>query len=179
MSLYNMLFGTNPMAGVLLQALGITSADVPRFRDCYLGEDGQIVVYTRTGGGNRDFYESEDDCRRNYPEHFDDVDSDSEPSGPWNSDLRALPGFVEDEDDDFDCTYAYFRFAPPEEWKPLIDALRELGAGTMQNPGERFRQLIADMEAKKETPEVARALDVGRQILAPVIKHFEGGRDQP
>ena len=53
MSLYNALFGTNPFANALLMALGITASDVPRFRDCYLDDDGKIVIFTRTGGGNR------------------------------------------------------------------------------------------------------------------------------
>ena len=52
MSLYNMLFGVNSAAPVLLATLGLTESDVPRFRDCHLNGE-QIVIYTRTGGGNR------------------------------------------------------------------------------------------------------------------------------
>lgn len=55
MSLYNLLFGTNPQADVLLAALGLSRGDVGRFRDTFI--DGQrqlIAVYTRNGGGNRD-----------------------------------------------------------------------------------------------------------------------------
>lgn len=49
MSFYNMLFGVNSAAPVLLATLGLTLNDVPRFRDCYI--DGEhIVIHTRTGG---------------------------------------------------------------------------------------------------------------------------------
>lgn len=62
--------------------------------------DGHIHVYTRTGGGNREYYENCTD-------------------GPSNNDLRAVGGYVADEDDDFDCTFATFRFAAPEGWSRL------------------------------------------------------------
>ena len=37
-----MLFGVNQLAPVLLKCLGISAANVPRFRDCYIDE-GRIV----------------------------------------------------------------------------------------------------------------------------------------
>ena len=40
MSLYNMLFGVNRAAPVLLATLGLTESDVPRFRDCRLNGEG-------------------------------------------------------------------------------------------------------------------------------------------
>lgn len=52
MSLYNAIFGTNPVADVLLATLGLTRSDVGRFRDAFIS-DGTIAVYTRNGGGNR------------------------------------------------------------------------------------------------------------------------------
>jgi hypothetical protein len=53
MSMYNALHGINPMADQLLACLGLTRADVGRFRDAYVSE-GTIAVYTRNGGGNRE-----------------------------------------------------------------------------------------------------------------------------
>lgn len=165
MSLYNALFGQNPFSGVLLQMLGTTSDAVPRYRDCYLSEDGsQIVIHTRTGGGNRDFYENERRCRKNYPEYFSEAES---PSGPWNDDLRKLPGFAYDEDDEFDCTYADFYFDVPEAFAGQIALLKELGA--VQNPGERWQQLLDGLRNKDTSdPTVARALAVGEQIFAQI-----------
>ena len=55
MSLYNMLFGSNPLSTVLLGTLGLTKQDVGRFRDCFIS-DGKIAVYTRNGGGNRECF---------------------------------------------------------------------------------------------------------------------------
>lgn len=46
MSLYNMMFGSNPAADVILATLGLTKADTGRFRDCFIA-DGEIAVYTR------------------------------------------------------------------------------------------------------------------------------------
>jgi len=51
-SLYNMLFGQNPIGDVLLATLGLKQDDVGRYRDCFVA-DGHIAVYTRNGGGNR------------------------------------------------------------------------------------------------------------------------------
>lgn len=117
MSMYNMLFGTNPAAGKLLAALGTTMGDVPRFRDAYLDEDG-IVIYTRTGGNNREYYENEIDA------------------------LRNLPGFVSEEDDDFDNTYAYFHYTVPA---PLAEEVRAglTGAGVDVPPSAKWDALFA------------------------------------
>ncbi len=143
MSLYNMLFGVNSVAPVLLATLGLSTEDVPRFRDCYV-EGDNIVIYTRTGGGNRDYYESEESCRANYPEYFD---GDDEPLGPWNEDLRSNPHFVEDEDDDFDCTYAYFRFSIPGDYS---EDVRALASGSEDhNPSEKWRSLLASLQPQQ------------------------------
>ena len=92
MSLYNALFGENADADKLMAILGtqVESFNVPRYRDCYF--DGTyIVVHTRTGGGNREDYETENDA------------------------MAAHPWYAHDEDDEFDSTYANFYFKPPAE----------------------------------------------------------------
>jgi hypothetical protein len=87
--MYNMLFGKNPDTKTILSALSLTELDVERFRDCWIdGKEDKIVIYTRTGGGNRE----------DYP----------------NSALVNHPLYLYDEDDDFDPTYAYYYFAIPE-----------------------------------------------------------------
>lgn len=143
MSLYTMLFGTNSLADVLLACLGISREDVPRFRDCYLDGD-LIVIHTRTGGGNRDYYDSEHECRANYPDYFDGQD---DPSGPWNDDLRALPTYLYDEDDDFDCTYADFYFSIPDEYRDNLTALSE--GIPVEKPSEKWQKLIAALNESK------------------------------
>lgn len=92
MSLYNMMNGANPAAGWLLDALSLEPASIGRFRDIWTdGELKTITILTRTGGGNREYHESD------------------------NAMLQAHPQYLSDEDDDFDCTYAKFHFTFPEE----------------------------------------------------------------
>ena len=170
MSLYNAVFGVNEFAGLLLQALDITTADIPRFRDCYLNEDGtEIIIYTRTGGGNRDFYEHPEHCRANFPEYFED---DEPPSGPWNCDLRARPGFKYDADDSYDETYAHFHYAIPEGWEPIISTLKDLGASN--DPTKRWEEMLTKLrDGNHESPDVQRALKVGEEIAEQIKAAFD------
>lgn len=51
MSLYNVLFGENEEATVLLGMIGATREDFGRYRDVYLNTEGnKIIVLTRVGG---------------------------------------------------------------------------------------------------------------------------------
>lgn len=141
MGLYNTLFGVNPMSSVLLACLGLKREDVPRFRDAYVS-DGKIVIYTRTGGGNREYYESLESCKANCPESFTGED---DPSGPWNDDLRANPHFVSDEDDDFDSTYAYFHFKFPDDYRAELE---KMAANTATiTPSEKWKVLLENLSA--------------------------------
>lgn len=135
MSIYRLTCGTNSLADLLLAALGTSRDNVPRFRDCYLSSDKQaIVIYTRTGGGNRDYY---------------DEKNEENEEGPWNSTLRELPGFISDEDDDFDSTYAYFHFQLPEAHKAAI--LEACADHPTLAPREKWAALF---EALKAAPAV-------------------------
>lgn len=140
MSLYNMLFGVNDAAPLLLGALGLTHDDVPRFRDCYL-QGEHIAIHTRTGGGNRDFYDSEESCRANYPDYFG---GDDDPKGPWNSDLTSHACYLYDEDDDFDSTYATFYFKFPEEYMEDLKALS--AKSETHTPSEKWKALFQALE---------------------------------
>lgn len=161
MSLYNMLFGTNPFSGVLLQMLGTSTDRIPRYRDCYLSEDGtEIVVHTRTGGGNRDAYEKGG-------EYWNEGQID-------NDAIRAVPGFKYDRDDEFDCTYADFYFAVPEAFKEQVALLKDLGA--VQNPAERWQQVLDGLrKGDTSSPEVQRALKVGEQIFGQIQEAMDKG----
>jgi len=139
MSLYNMLHGFDPNALHLLKALGVEPEQIPRFRDCYW--DGtHIVIYTRTGGGNREEYEDEATCRAHYPEHFTGANP---PKGPWNSDLRKIAGFVRDADAD-DCTYAKFLYTPPTSLAGMLE-----GITVAPSPEQKFQAVMKALgEAK-------------------------------
>lgn len=120
MSLYSILFGKNPQSAMLLAVLGIKEHEVPRFRDVHLDERKDrtlIALYTRMGGGNRghwDGYEGDGGpdctCPGCRAEHF----------------LEALPGYLYDEDDDFDSTYATYYFEVPAEWRKDVQGLGDI-----------------------------------------------------
>lgn len=156
MSLYNMVHGFNPLTNVLLSFLETHPSAIPRFRDCFITEDGNIAIHTRTGGGNREYYE----------EH-----SPANDEGPWNSDLREIPGFIRDEDDDFDSTYATFYYKPNDDVAPLVKELQEI-MGT-ETPGEKWQKLFADMEAGKDSPRVAHALKAAEPLIEAIKQAIE------
>ena len=159
MSLYNMMFGNSPLAGITLGALNLTPNDVPRFRDAYFeADEDRLVIYTRTGGGNREYYGA--------PDGYDN----EEYEGPFNLDLEAHPNYLFDEDDDFDSTYAYFYFSIPESFAPIFETFKSLGAGQDLNPTEKFAKMIEDLESGKSTPETERALEVGKSIVEQISK---------
>ncbi len=96
--MYNMMNGMNPSTFIILPMLGKHPDEYPRFRDCFTGDEennisDKIIVYTRTGGGNRESYETE------------------------IKEMQAMKTYVQDYDDSFDCTYANFVFDIPEEFK--------------------------------------------------------------
>lgn len=96
--LYNLLCGVNPVTFLILPMLDRHPDEYPRFRDCFVNKEKQIVVYTRVGGGNRKcgFHEEE---------------------------LYKDPNFVNTYDDDFDSTYGYYVFNVPEKWKSDFDKI--------------------------------------------------------
>lgn len=96
MSLYNSIMGVNPATFLILPMLGRHPDEYPRFRDCFVNEEKQIVVFTRVGGGNRG-------------------------EGFGEEKLYKDPNFVKTYDDDFDCTYGYYIFNVPNEWKEDFD----------------------------------------------------------
>lgn len=154
MSLYNMLFGVSDAAPYLMAMLKLKTDQVPRFRDCWLDHEKKLIaVHTRTGGGNRDYYEDEASCRDNCPEYFE---GDSPPSGPWNADLRKHELFAYDEDCDYDSTYATFYFRFPEKLsEPLSQICDELKqGGAVCDPGERWRAAMEELKGQLEREPV-------------------------
>lgn len=149
MSLYNMLFGTNPFSGTLLQMLGVSQYDVPRYRDCFLNEDGtEIIIHTRTGGGNREDYEG------------------------GNNWLTLIDGYKFDADDDFDCTYADFHYEVPEACKSQVALLKDMGAVT--DPAARWQEVLDGLRnGDTSKPDVQRALAVGEQIMGQIKSQLD------
>lgn len=132
MSLYNSLFGANPIGPVLMKIVGVDMSEIPRYRDAYI-EGDQVVLYTRTGGGNDECYckgECEDGCY-------------------WkmNRALEKKPSFISMNYDEFDATYAYFYFSPTTENRELFDELKSLiGSEKPKSVSEKFHELIKSMQ---------------------------------
>jgi len=135
---YNMLFGWNPACVLLAPMLTDENPQqfFPRFRDCYLSDDkDHIEIFTRVGGGNREAY-------------ADEIE-----------DLRLMPTYVSDEDDDFDCTYATFTFGVPEEWVADFEHVKarefeKLSDAYVERMQKCYPKLdISEMLAKQESEE--------------------------
>ena len=98
MSLYNMMNGFNPACVLIMPMLGRKQQEYPRFRDCFITEEGNIAIFTRVGGGNRN-------C------------------GYGEEALYEDENFLKTYDDDFDSTYGYYEFKVPEKWKADFDKI--------------------------------------------------------
>lgn len=159
MSFYNLVHGQNPMAPVLLAMLGLTIDDIPRYRDCWW--DGQhVVIHTRTGGGNREFYDS----RASHQKHFGDQ-PDHDYDGPFNSDLRSLATFVSEADDTYDPTYATFLFRLPTSMEWMIPKITTQS----MSPAERWRQFMDKLENTPDDPQVVRV----KAAFAPLFEEIQ------
>lgn len=87
MSMYNILFGKNSQTPIILSVIGLKENDIKRFRNCGV-DDGNIYIYTRTGGRNRHEYSQE----------------------KLTNNLHYLY-----DHDNYDNTYATFYFSIPKE----------------------------------------------------------------
>lgn len=171
MSLYNMLFGVNPLTPLLKEMLFLdkvgmedfpdelswTSEDgkkyfdfelvvngdskavkvwkrwkdqlilkecypTGRFRDIYYDKtEGIVVLYTRNGGGNREYYQYVFDL------------------------LSKHPNYLRDYDDDYDCTYAYIEFSVPELYKKFLNDL--VTETKIESVSDKFNRLCTEMHS--------------------------------
>lgn len=105
MSLYNLVCGNNPLYYLWIVMAGVRFESIPRFRDCYLTVENEkplLVLYTRSGGGNREWLAKE------------------------NTGLRSLPNYVRDHDCDYDGTFAHWYYSMPVEHEDTLLRLTEL-----------------------------------------------------
>ena len=129
MSLYNIVNGFNPACVFFLPMLGRKKEEYPRFRDCFI-EDGNIAVYTRVGGGNRN-------CGFGEEELYED------------------PNYVDTYDDEFDSTYATYLFGVPEKWKADFDLIMD---GKLAEVSDEYYRLVCGFYPKLAESGVIRSL---------------------
>jgi hypothetical protein len=150
MSMYNLMHGTNPFAALLVRLVGFTSPveQIPRLRDCYVDADDNIVVFTRTGGGNRADYEEE------------------------NRRLTLMPGYLRTEDWATDTTYAKWVYQPQERHRDMV---RQLGdAGARSDPTEKFEALMADLRSNNPGPRGRAALERAQPLMDQIAAALQG-----
>lgn len=134
MSLYNLVNGIQMATFFVLPMLGKHPDEYPRFRDCFMGKvftDGElneykipvkkhgneelISVYTRVGGGNRNDYEKE------------------------IVQLKLMPEYVSDFDDNFDSTFATFVFNVPDKFKDDFHKIKE---GRILDTSQEYKDIL-------------------------------------
>lgn len=176
MSLYGMIHGTNPLAGLLLSILNIDPRTVSRFRDCYLapsapreeGQPLQIHIYTRMGGSNRGH------------DTWADADAqDQQVEGPdcacascvLEYGLTKHPEYIRDFDDDHDCTYATYEFNVPNAFRDDLEKLVGLNPDAIpEPPSVRFKAFLEKMSTSgNEDPDVRRVADA----MAPLFEQIK------
>lgn len=86
-----MINGFNPACVLIMPMLGRKQEEWPRFRDCWITEEGAIAIYTRVGGGNRN-------C------------------GYGEEALYEDENFLKTYDDENDTTYGVYEFKVPDKW---------------------------------------------------------------
>ena len=149
--MYNMLMGVNPVFGLLCGMVGITrenNREFGRLRDAYINEAADRVFV----------------LHRNYGE--DGV--------PFDAAAANLPTFVAKHMDSRDDTYGYYEFAVPPKYRPAAIVIAEKSDTTPCL--EKFHKLIADMQAGKDTPEVTRAMQVGKALFDGLKQAMDTGK---
>ena len=120
MSLYNMINGFNPACMLIMPMLGRKQTEWPRFRDCWVTEEGNIAIYTRVGGGNRN-------C------------------GYGEEQLYEDPNFLKTYDDEYDNTYATYEFKVSEKWKADFDLIMD---GKIKEVSEEYKTYLKEFFPK-------------------------------
>jgi hypothetical protein len=130
MNMYNLVRGGfNPAAFWVVKWLHADFNLIPRFRDAFVRwnsdkTEPELIIFTRTGGGNREDYEE------------------------GITYLRSLPGYLRDADDEFDATYALFYYQCPQaERETVVEGLRKLEAEGI-DPSPTLRELTDAYVAK-------------------------------
>lgn len=148
MSLYNMLFGENEDAPVLLGMLKTNKAFFARFRDIFLCDNGKTIrVYTRLGGAYRKEYKKE-----------------------WKE-IKKHQYYKKDFDDSFDNTYAYVDFIVPKDFEYTA---KKMFKEEPISVGDKFNKEVEDMSvedsaASRRAEEIAKiimgAIESGNNII--------------
>jgi len=144
-SFYNMMFGMNRQADLLLAVIGLKRIDIERFRDVFASDDGTtITVYTRTGGGNRE----------DYP----------------NLVMRKAPGWTGTHDDEGDSTYAWDTFRVPAEFVNDVRHLPDVLSHGLRP--EFCHHLQKTLQREPNQADLDEAIHNNEAFKLGRVKHF-------
>ena len=149
MSLYNYLFGENSESHILLGMIGVNKDYFDRYRDIELIEAGtKIRVFTRLGGGNREYYQE-----------------------TWEK-IKNHELYIKDYDDDFDCTYAYIEYNIPEQFK---ETAKKMFKGEPVSFSDKFHKELEEMN--KEGTEAYKKAEQMAKKIEYIIDNLNDGDD--
>lgn len=148
MALYTQLFGENKDAVAILGFANLNRDMFPRYRDVFLADKGTtIIVYTRIGGSNRIDYKQEIE------------------------NIRKHNQYITDYDDNFDNTYAYFKFNILPKY---LDTSKYMFKEEPLNVTQLFERHIE--RAKDEnSEEYKKDLKIAEQIMKAIDSQPNGG----
>lgn len=208
MSLYNVIFGTDPLAPLLTGLIQeVEPVDFGRFRDAYLvneGGEAMIAIYTRNGGGNRDHW-ARDIHYMPGEEPSCIWDESAGESGMWAINpycdqehepvlkegpdcdctgctityrLPKHPLYVRDYDDGFDRTYATILFRLPAD---LDEEIKKALALATTPESQRPEGAWKDLIAglEKERPEDIQGEGRGHAAARALLRFFQERKPQP
>jgi hypothetical protein len=179
MSMYGLVNGQNPHSDQLLALIGLTKDDFHRFRDAFVegGENGapEIHAYTRSGGGNRDCSawtaanakEIAIDMKEPVPQSDVDCDECEGVHHPWCSVfkrerlLQEHPLYLTDVDDEFDRTYATFKFRVPVPAvaEEFLDRSKARGTDAWPEIFANINEVVTRPEVQAFVQNIVKALD--------------------
>lgn len=148
MSLYNTLFGVNEEMPVLLGIIGVNMEYFQRFRDVEITNGGVTIrVFTRLGGGNREYYKE-----------------------TWKK-IRSHELYATDYDDSYDNTYAYIEYKIPEKYKKTV---LKMYKGEPISFKEKFEKELREMEIPG-TDAYKRSLEISKKFISSLESNNDNG----
>lgn len=148
MALYTQLFGENKEATSILGFANLNREMFPRYRDVFLCDDGNnVIVYTRIGGPNRNNYKQQ---IKNIKQHKQ---------------------FIKDYDDEYDNTYAYFKFKVLPEYLDTTKIMFDEEPLTVWKLFERHIENAKDPNSE----EYKKDLEIAKQLMDAINNQPNGG----
>lgn len=148
MSLYTQLFGENKEAKAILGFTNLTCEMFPRYRDVFLADKGtNVIVYTRIGGPNRNDYKQQIKT------------------------IRQHKQFIKDYDDEYDNTYAYFKFKVLPEYLDTTKIMFDEEPLTVWELFERHIENAKD----PNSDEYKKDLEIAEKLMKAIESQQNGG----